>query len=340
MVWGLALVFDAVLAQAPTVTVMSIGNGDTIHVRQGPHTTHCSDVWVTYNMLVRPAIETVLKCSSILINKMLYLTFSGGNSLSANAIYLSDTAFIICKGSNVSPCEAVGCPDSILQARQILIDKGVIKKADCGLYVFSEDHPFNSPYIASSVVSGCHSDWHNSWNDLEGRSIKLLIESEDDKNFSSVSAKIITDIDYILAQSDDDEALDGFEDRSCHNEIQDFLKTDFSGAAGLANINSRNMVQASIRLLCALDLTVEASLALDMCKDGANLDHSEFEIEEMCNELLYFYRNILNPLEFDVDHLVDGYDDPGCSLSDYVTHAVAVGVKRGVVEDFVTMMAS
>ena len=35
MVWGLALVLGAVLAQAPTVTVLSIGDGDTIRVRQG-----------------------------------------------------------------------------------------------------------------------------------------------------------------------------------------------------------------------------------------------------------------------------------------------------------------
>ena len=188
------------------------------------------------------------------------------------------------------------------------------------------------------MVSGSHSTWDEVWEDLEGRDIKSLIEDQEGRNVLNTSKRITDQIEEILAVNDDDEALDGFEDRGCHREMQDFLKSDFTGP-GRARINNRNMVQATIRLLSALDLTEEASWALDMLEEESDLDDSDFEIEEMCNELLYFYRKALNPSEVDVDDLINGYDDPGCSFSEYVIHAFAVGVRREVIQGFVTTMA-
>jgi hypothetical protein len=84
--------------------------------------------------------------------------------------YVSDSGFVVVKGSRVS--EEVAVPifsRGHIFLRQDLVENGTIKNR-----IFDCDHEFNSPSAASSVVLGRPSSGDDDWKDSDGRSLKQI----------------------------------------------------------------------------------------------------------------------------------------------------------------------
>ncbi len=97
--------------------------------------------------------------------------------LKAQAIQ-SDEGFVVMAGSKGSgfPNEALG--KGYAMQREELIEQGVMKLESDGNYLFTVDAVSSSPSAAASIVAGYPSSGPLSWLDLNGVSLKTLLERE------------------------------------------------------------------------------------------------------------------------------------------------------------------
>ena len=89
-----------------------------------------------------------------------------GRGASASGYPANDGAFVVLKGSTISPDVTSGLQPGYLALRNDLIGRGVIQNN-----VFMEDYSFSSVSAASSVALGRASNGRTEWTKIDGRTI-------------------------------------------------------------------------------------------------------------------------------------------------------------------------
>ena len=82
--------------------------------------------------------------------------------------------FVVLKGSEIAKNVASSLSRSIINKRQVLIDKGIVD----GNFIFTQDWIFSSPSLAAKIVAGYSVNGRNVWRDKNGVSLKER-ETED-----------------------------------------------------------------------------------------------------------------------------------------------------------------
>ena len=81
---------------------------------------------------------------------------------------------VVLKGSEIAKNVASSLSRSIINKRQVLIDKGIVD----GNFIFTQDWIFSSPSLAAKIVAGYSVNGRNVWRDKNGVSLKER-ETED-----------------------------------------------------------------------------------------------------------------------------------------------------------------
>lgn len=79
--------------------------------------------------------------------------------------------FLVLKGSVATLEQAGSLRTPVIELRQSLLAKGVLVKMPDG-YVFTEDHLFNSPSLAASLIAGNNRSGLDAWSNDAGFTLK------------------------------------------------------------------------------------------------------------------------------------------------------------------------
>jgi Domain of unknown function (DUF4357) len=116
-----------------------------------------------------PLFESIAKTEQHEDSDILYCKCKGAV---AEGRY-SEEGFIVFKGSTTALEERGAAGDSIKNIRAKMLEKGILEQEGSFL-IFTEDHLFNSPSMASSTVMGGNSNGWNSWVNKEGVTLDEL----------------------------------------------------------------------------------------------------------------------------------------------------------------------
>ncbi len=81
------------------------------------------------------------------------------------------SGFMVAKGSTCSLEQASSLRQAVIDLRLQLLEKGVLVKTET-CYIFMEDHLFNSPSLAASLVAGNNRSGLDAWSNEAGFTLK------------------------------------------------------------------------------------------------------------------------------------------------------------------------
>lgn len=79
--------------------------------------------------------------------------------------------FIVMAGSRVNREQAGSLREAVMLLREELLQKGVLLADDEG-YCFTQDHLFNSPSLAASLIAGNNRSGLDAWSNQDGFTLK------------------------------------------------------------------------------------------------------------------------------------------------------------------------
>jgi len=79
--------------------------------------------------------------------------------------------FMVTKGSTASFEQAGSLRQAVIDLRNNLLVKGVLVRSD-NCYLFTEDHLFNSPSLAASLIAGNNRSGLDAWSNDSGFTLK------------------------------------------------------------------------------------------------------------------------------------------------------------------------
>ncbi len=78
--------------------------------------------------------------------------------------------FAVLKDSKIAENVATSLSKSVIDKRQVLIDKGIIDEN----FIFTQDWAFSSPSLAAAIVVGYSINGRSAWKNKEGKSLKEI----------------------------------------------------------------------------------------------------------------------------------------------------------------------
>ncbi len=81
--------------------------------------------------------------------------------------FITDSGFVVEKGSKAVIDLRPSCPDTVSRLRSELIAKGVITKGE-KFILFNDNYEFNSPSLAAGIIHGGTANGRNSWRTETG----------------------------------------------------------------------------------------------------------------------------------------------------------------------------
>lgn len=103
-------------------------------------------------------------------SSMLFYVTGQGVKASGN---LTDEGFLIYKGSQAKIEETPSCHTYLINMRSQLISAGILSERE-GIYVFTQDHIFNSPSTAGGVILGRSTNGWTKWKNRDGKTLDDL----------------------------------------------------------------------------------------------------------------------------------------------------------------------
>ena len=98
-------------------------------------------------------------------------TLQDRSGIKASGKPVSD-GFAVLKGSKITENVSASLSGSVVDKRQMLIEKGIVDRN----YIFTQDWVFTSPSLAAAIIVGYSINGRNAWKNRQGISLKEIEE--------------------------------------------------------------------------------------------------------------------------------------------------------------------